>query len=84
MKIIGIESLKERIAEYSEMFPENHLTLEDIEKSLQHEYEEYGSHEGLGEFGYSVSKEWEDKCYTFKYVTDSPELNYEFVGMMKC
>ena len=28
MKIIGIENLKERIAEYSEMFPENHLTLE--------------------------------------------------------
>lgn len=82
MKIKNIEELKERIAEYSVMFPETAASLEDVNEFLENEHSEHGGNVGL--FGMSVSPEWEDKCYSFEYRPDGSEPAYEFMGMYKC
>ena len=88
MKIINEEELKERIAEYQQMFPETAISYQDIVELLLRNLADRrsnGVYEGL--FGFSVSPEWEDKCYSFEFRGFTgilKEPTYEFMGMFKC
>ncbi len=82
MKIINDEELRAFIAEYSAMFPKTALSYDDIINRLKADYEENGGNTGL--FGFEVSPEWENKCYSFEFRGSDPEPTYEFMGMFKC
>lgn len=82
VSILNIEELKKCIAEYQKLFPKTALTLEDVKERLLTGYENDRGNTGL--FGFGVSPEWEDKCYSFEFRTDDPVPTYEFMGMYKC
>lgn len=81
VEIIGIEELRDRIAEYSVMFPKTYTNLKDIKQSLLDDFEKRGGTRRL--FGIQVAPDWEDKCYGFQYVGNDKEAVYKFLGMWK-
>ena len=81
IKILNLQQLQENIAEYKAMFPQNYLSLDDVYRSLEADYRGGIT---LSVFGISVSDEWPDKCYSFRFVHDDDEIVYEYMGLYKC
>lgn len=81
VKILNLEQLEKNIAEYEAMFPQNFLSLEDIDNILWEDYSNLGGTKSL--FGMSVSEQWPDKCYSFVFVSDDNEVVYEYKGLFK-
>ena len=64
---------------YQSRFPTTHTLLKSVHATLLCE-----SNAQCGTFGIQVSSEWEDKCYTFKPVSSTPnEITYEYLGICK-
>lgn len=80
VNIINEDDLKTSIEEYKSMFPKSYTNFEKLKSKL---ISMYDNDNESSVFGIEVSPEWEDKCYGFKYVTNTPELTYEFIGIMK-
>lgn len=80
MKITNYKEFKEYLSYYKEKYPETYTTEEETRKSLEKDYEEVGgSHLGI-----DVSDDDQHRCYEFDFVTDNPDVTYEFLGMAKC
>lgn len=83
IEILCLEKLNEDIAYYKSRFPETYMTLEDIFEALIEEYKRIGCNGGM--FGFSVSPEWEDKCYAFEPKGENcGKVYYKYVGIHKC
>lgn len=82
IEILGLPKLNEDIDYYKSMFPKTYMTLENIVNALIEEYKRIGI--GGGTFGFSVSPEWEDKCYAFEPIGENcGKVYYKYVGIYK-
>ena len=83
IEIMCLEKLNTDIAYYKSRFPHTYMTLEDIFNALIEEYKRIGCNGGM--FGFSVSPEWEDKCYAFEPIGENcGKVYYKYVGISKC
>lgn len=74
-----IGELTKDVEYYAKMFPNNHFTLQELINQLKKDALLLGD-----EFGYSVSGEWEERCYCFKVLSSNPELvEIEYIGIGK-
>lgn len=81
IEILNIDELEASMKEYQKMFPSSFTSITSIQKTLENDYKEYG---GTTNFGISVSKEWEDRCYGFSFVNGCMKPSYVFTGITKC
>lgn len=79
LKIIHEKDFHRDFFYYQSMFPTTHTLLKSVQETLLDESNAQGDI-----FGIQVSSEWEDKCYTFKHVSSTPnEITYEYLGICK-
>lgn len=79
LKIIHEKDFYRDFFYYQSRFPTTHTLLKNVHETLLDESNAQG-----GIFGIQVSYEWEDKCYTFKPVSSTPnEITYEYLGIGK-
>ena len=70
------------IAYYANMFPDvEPVTYDQIEQNI----EKYQDRYNVGDtFGYSVSPEWEDKCFCFQVlIKDETQFVVQYIGVYK-
>ena len=83
IEILGRVDLENDIAYYKTMFPQTYMTIQDVFEALTEEYKRNGGNTGL--FGFSVSPEWEDKCYSFEFSNKMGDVvYYRYKGIYKC
>jgi hypothetical protein len=74
-----IRELTRDVDYYAKMFPDNHFTLQELINQVKKDALSLG-----GEFGYSVSGEWKERCYCFKVLARDTELvEIEYIGIGK-
>ena len=83
IEIVNFDKLLSDIECYKKMFPNSYTTIDGVKYFLAKDY--FENHGNTGLFGLSVSKEWEDRCFSFEfrgYIALAP--TYEYMGIFKC